>query len=171
MCHFSAFHAEGCCRFYPPNSGSSSTARLWSLRLAADFQVFSSDRHASFTPSTLLFQPSLPLPRSCCRHLLPVVGFTLPEHQARNRCRMEADFQVFSPAAIHTPTQYRRKRNASCNMSALLPSLHSLFPPLYFIYCSLLPLLFVPRERYKKYLSPAQANFLIRHLCLEPPDE
>ena len=26
----------------------------------------------------------------------PVVGFSLPEHQARNRLRMAADFQVFS---------------------------------------------------------------------------
>ena len=28
-----------------------------------------------------------------------------------------------------------------------------------------------PYSKFQKYLSPAQANFLIRHLCLEPPDE
>lgn len=53
----------------------------------------------------------------------PVVGFSLPEHQALNRFRMVADFQVFSSDRYSCTYPVPAQLYASCNTSALLPCL------------------------------------------------
>ena len=53
----------------------------------------------------------------------PVIGFSLPEHQARNRLRMAADFQVFSSDLQFLTYPVPAQLYASCNTSALLSCL------------------------------------------------
>ncbi len=84
--------------------------------------MFSSDRSPwSLTP--LCCSILLSLFRAHYAGIAPVVGFSLPEHQARNRLRMAADLQVFSSDRYSCAYPVPAQLYASCNTSALLPCL------------------------------------------------